>query len=146
MKYIPLKGGAKTLVDDDDYDYYIQWKWLQTRDGYVYRYGWDKSQKKTVAIFLHRQINDTPKGMETDHINRDKLDNRKSNLRTVTTQQNRYNIGMYKNNTSGHVGIVKQRKRWRARIGGHSGNHLGMFDTLEEAIEARNEALKKFLP
>ncbi len=84
---------------------------------------------------------------QLDHINRIKTDNRLSNLREVTRQQNSINTGVPSNNTSGHKGVVwiKRRNKWEARIK-VSGvqKHLGYFETLEEAIAARKRGEAKY--
>lgn len=140
MKYLDISGGYKTALDDDDYEHYSQWKWGIHKDGYAMR------SSLNGVLFLHRLVNNTPKGMETDHINRDKLDNRKSNLRSVSLRKNKYNIPVKSNNSSGYtgVGFDKTRGKWRARIGGNKlGKHIGYYATIEEAIAARKAAFEE---
>lgn len=107
--------------------------------GYVGR--WDGEAKK--HIYLHRMINNTPKGMDTDHKNRNRLDNRRSNLRTFSRSQNMSNT-MQKNNTSGYRGVSwhKQRNKWtsRAKINGEY-KSLGLFNSKEEAYKVYLEAV-----
>ena len=78
-----------------------------------------------------------------DHIDRDKLNNHKSNLRYATNSENNMNKSRQSNNTSGAIGVFfrKDRNKWRAVIN-QNGNkiHLGSFETKEEAIEARSKA------
>jgi hypothetical protein len=80
---------------------------------------------------------------EVDHINRDRLDNRWENLRSVSHSENNRNKRINRNNTSGKMGVVwhKRKQRWEARI---SDNHirkcLGYFDSLDDAIAAREKA------
>lgn len=75
-----------------------------------------------------------------DHIDNNKLNNLYTNLRWATHQENRRNIVMYKNNTTGVKGVIfdKHYKKWMARIR-VSGKliHIGSFNTIEEATEAR---------
>ena len=85
-----------------------------------------------------------PKSM-IDHINRDKSDNRICNLRPADALLNRLNRGVERRNKSGHTGIYwnKHGKKWHAQIKrGQLRIHLGMFDSLDDAVEARRLAEK----
>jgi hypothetical protein len=98
-------------------------------------------------VYLHRFILDPPNGLEVDHVSRDALDNRRSNLRICEFRaQNRWNIGFRKANTSGFMGVSfsKITGRWAAKFR-HQGRsvHLGLFETAEEAATARNTAVAK---
>lgn len=141
MKYIKLTNENKVLIDDIDFDFINQYKWRLGSRGYAIR-----SNGKKV-IMMHRLINGTSKGLETDHINRNKLDNRRSNLRSVTSSQNHMNKGIPKNNKTGFKGIYwsEKRNKWTCyiRINRKTIN-LGMFLTKIEAIEKRKEAEKKY--
>lgn len=80
-------------------------------------------------------------GMQADHINRNTLDNRRSNLRIVTRAENKRNSNLYRSNSSGFVGVYKasRSERWQASITIDGKNtHLGMFLTAEEAALARD--------
>ena len=82
-----------------------------------------------------------------DHINRNPLDNRKSNLRIVNNQQNSMNKGHQKRNTSGHKGVSwdKSRNKWYAYITvNYKLINLGRFNILEDAIKARKKAEIKY--
>jgi hypothetical protein len=84
-------------------------------------------------------------GMEIDHINGDRADNRIVNLRLATHQQNLANCKNRKNNTSGRKGVNRHVDgRWRAKIM-VSGRtlHLGLFETIEEASAAYFHAAKQ---
>lgn len=76
-----------------------------------------------------------------DHINGDRLDNRIDNLREVTNQENLKNSKRFSTNTSGFTGISKYKDKWRAYIvvDGKQ-KHLGVFDDIEEAKQARLSA------
>jgi len=84
-KRIGLSRGASAVVDADDYEYLAQFNWHLSDQGYAL----GTINKKRVR--MHRIVNDTPDGFETDHINRNKLDNRRSNLRTATRSENTLN-------------------------------------------------------
>lgn len=88
---------------------------------------------------LHRIINDTPSGYETDHINGDISDNRCSNLRTVTFSENQMNRGAQTNNGSGYKGVSwrRDKNKYQARVEKDKQKiHLGYFDDVEEAALA----------
>ena len=98
------------------------------------------------TIFLHRIVNKTPEGLVTDHINRNKTDNRKENLRSATNTTNQRNRGLQKNNTSGESGISwhSQNNKWWVRIYiGKKTYSFGCFLKIEDAIKAKNDGIKK---
>lgn len=81
---------------------------------------------------------------DVDHINRLRDDNRLSNLRDATSVQNRQNTGIRSDNTSGHKGVWRAAKRWRASIEANGvSTHLGYFDTKDEAGEAYRSAAQR---
>jgi hypothetical protein len=81
-----------------------------------------------------------PEG-EVDHINRNRQDNRPANLREATRAQNRFNIPMRCNNTSGFKGVTRSGNRWAASIRANNKSHrLGSFSTPEEASAAYEAA------
>jgi hypothetical protein len=87
-----------------------------------------------------------PKNKQIDHIDHNRLDNRKCNLRLCTNQENSRNKGLNLNNTSGVKGVYfdKQLKKWRARITiNYKSVHLGIFDDLEEAKDTYNQKTKE---
>jgi hypothetical protein len=76
-----------------------------------------------------------------DHINGDPADNRIVNLRQTTQSENNKNRRKNTNNTSGYVGVHKVGAKWRARIAVNGKNiSLGMYDTVEQAAQARKQA------
>jgi hypothetical protein len=116
--------------------------WLVDGKGYVY----GKIDQK--RILLHRFIAKTPDGLLTDHINHNKLDNRKCNLRIVTNDQNQQNRkGSY--SQSGHRGVYfhKPTQKWTAKGKLHGKlYHLGSYDTVEEALRARISWEREHMP
>lgn len=95
---------------------------------------------------MHRVINNTPKGFETDHINHNTLDNQCSNLRTATRTQNAINQNKSKNNTTGYKGVLwrKAIQKWEAQIGvNRKMKYIGIFDTAEDAAKAYDEEARK---
>ena len=88
-----------------------------------------------------------PLQFDVDHKDLDTYNNKINNLRLATTQQNSFNRGISKTNTSGFTGVVwdKRDKRWRAKICPNGKQiHLGNFINKEDAIQARKEGEKKY--
>lgn len=88
MKQIPLTKGKYALVDDGDYDWLNEYKWCFS-GFYAKRGVWDGQTVHNVL--MHRLIMKPPNGLDIDHINHNKLDNRKDNLRFATRRQNAAN-------------------------------------------------------
>ena len=161
MKKIQLGGHKKNslvqgyaIVDDDDFEELNKYKWCLA-NGYAVRgifLGIDaklvgRKKYKYKLIFIHRVIMETPSGMETDHINGNKIDNRKYNLRICTKSQNKMNVLPSKRNTSGFKGCYfeKDRKLWRAYIViNKTYKTLGRFEDKKGAAIAYNNAAKKY--
>lgn len=140
-KLIPLTQGKFALVDADVYEYLMQWKWHYDK-GYaavnVYMGGGRKHPMRK-RLSMHGVVNQTPAGFDTEHINRDRLDNRRANLRTVTHRENLYNNPPRPANISGIPGITfhKPNGKWRVKLGS---THIGIYESLDEAIAARMQA------
>lgn len=145
MKFIPLTQGKFAKVDDDMFKYLNQWKWYFSNTGYAQRESSRKQGRR--SILMHRVINNTPKGMETDHINMNRLDDQKENLRSCSHQENQQHKKIYKNNKSGYRGVTfrKDKSKWEAYIGaGGRRNHIGYFENAEEAARAFDEAARTY--
>lgn len=145
MREIPLTRGYVALVDDEDYSRAVRFSWcVHERDGGIRYYARRRTRVwepyRSNQITLHQWLT----GWDlTDHINGDGLDNRRVNLRQVTTEQNCANQRLAKNNTSGFKGVSwrKDISRWVAYIRADGArHHLGTFDTAEEAAGAYDAA------
>lgn len=135
MAEIKLTQGKVAIVDDADYEWLSQFKWCLTAGKYAGRC------INGNVVLMHRIINKTPEGVWTDHINENKLDNRRSNLRDCTSAQNKANVTRRKDNTSGFKGVAVFRKKWQAYINKDGKRiHLGHFEKKEDAARAYNEA------
>lgn len=134
-KYGKLKGVA--IIDDEDYLKVKDFRWCLNADGYVVSNTLQKSQKKQLR--MHVLILGQKKGFVVDHINRDKLDNRKKNLRFATTTENNRNKkvkGVYWN---------KRRCKWEVYIKvDNKSKNLGRYNTKMEALEVRVKAEKRY--
>ena len=137
--YIPLTRGFEAIVDIEDFEELSQYQWsvAEGRGGPI--------AKRTIngkQIQMHREIMGFPeKEMFVDHINHNKLDNRKANLRVATCSQVNMNKGVRSDNKSGYTGVSKKGDRWSALITVDGTNiDLGMFDRMNDAVSARKEA------
>ena len=138
MKEIPLTRGRVAIVDDDDFVVLSAYRWTYATRGYAIRTALpgDNHAWGTSSAIMHRQIVNAPRGMDVDHVNGDRLDNRRANLRICTRSENLRNVGRRPTNTSGLKGAAWDRytSSWKASIrafGRHI--HLGRFKTAEEA-------------
>lgn len=140
MKQIKLTQGKMALVDDIDFEWLNQYKWNysaqpESRPGYA---------RNWKLGYMHRLINKTANGLETDHINQNKLDNRRQNLRSVNGSENQTNKPMSRNNTSGIPGVKWDRNRslWKVSFRrNYRTYNVGNFKDKERAIKRLREAL-----
>ena len=135
------KKPVAVLVDDEDYENVRQYPWSKNYLGYI------SGKVDGKRVYLHRLIMGYPDGKVVDHINGDKLDNRKQNLRICTVRQNVMNSKTPKNNTSGHTGVSlrSDRKLYRANIMVNRRQiYLGSFERIEDAVLARKQAEVKY--
>lgn len=134
-----LRHGGHVLIDAEDYERVAAegaWAAYQREDGKCYarstRRGW---------ILLHRFIMETPKGMVTDHLNGDTMDNRRANLRVCSSMENNRNRKLCSGNKTGVAGVDVFRGKYRAQINTPERRiYLGSFETLAEAVAARKAA------
>lgn len=126
--------GEKFLIDIDDLEKVKNICWCKCKDGYIS--GRIRGNKKNNSIRLHDYIMNVPEGMCVDHINHDKSDNRKSNLRVCTLAQNNMN--------SKGKGVRKRGNRWIAYASiNNKYKYIGSFGSFKEAISARANFLKE---
>ena len=140
MKKIILSKGELVLVDDLDFEWLNQWKWYANARGYAVRSRYVKGSGERGIIYMHRVLNSTPDGYKTDHIDRNRLNNQRNNLRTVTESQNAMNTKLRKDNTSGYKGIWwhKKNKKWIASIEvAKKVINLGSYSNIQAAWLAR---------
>lgn len=126
-KLIALTKGKFAKVDNEDFDKLNNVSWTLTKKGYCMNFYLGK---------MHRFLINCPEDMVVDHINRDKLDNRKSNLRICTNKENARNRNIKSGHTSKYKGVYwsEKSKKWRASITSDEKRfNLGMFEDEEEA-------------
>lgn len=132
MRTISLTKGKEAIVDEDDYDMLAAYKWHVTFYGYARHHSRE-------AIWMHRLILNAPANKQVDHINGNRLDNRKENLRLCSNRLNTANQGIKSNNTSGYKGVTwdKRKKKWMAQYTlDYKHYFIGYFDNLIEAAKA----------
>jgi len=117
---ITLTRGFEALVDPADYERFLgngKWTAHPGYKGKVYAKRYGRKNGKQCVVFLHRLITDAPDGMVVDHINGNTLDNRRSNLRLCTHQQNSWNRKSTVANT-GFFGVHKnfRKNSWRGIV------------------------------
>ena len=135
MKKIKITQGKEAIIDDEDFDRISKNKWSYHHSGYVVR---GKPQ-----VSLHRFIMGAKKRQYIDHINGNKLDNRKSNLRFCTPAQNQYNKLGTRNIQKG-IWWRDTRKAWIVRIQADGKRHwVGYFKKYSDALEAHKIATIK---
>ena len=152
MKKIPLTQGKFAIVDDTDYKRLSEWKWCATkmkRNFYAIRCCHIDKNGKQYTISMHREILRLKSGdkRQADHINHNTLDNRRENLRVVSSSQNAMNRHSRLGSSSKYLGVSwnKRDKRWCAAIR-TSGLliHLGNFNREIDAAYAYNAACLKY--
>ena len=148
-KKIPLSQGMFAVVDDADFEWLSRHKWHVTiRGSRCYAVRHIKYNGKRTKIYMHRVILNPPPNKETDHINGDGLDNRRSNLRACTRSQNQMNKRKQPGCSSKYKGVNwdKRRRKWQLQVGRRKNQrHLGYFDDEREAAAVYNaEAIERF--
>lgn len=118
MAEIPLSQGKVAIIDDADLPLVAPFKWY-CNYGYAVRSILDCGKHRQVR--MHRVIMNAPDGMEVDHINGDRLDNRRANLRLCSRADNLKNKAVCKKHAeiaSRFKGVSwhKSSRKWRARI------------------------------
>lgn len=144
FRQIPLTQGKFAVVDAADYDWLNQWKWCAQKTDY----GWRAARYDSGDyVYMHRLIMGAPGNRQVDHRDGDGLNNRRSNLRLATSQQNLFNRGPNRNNSSGHKGVKwrPHAKKWQAYITVNRKQiHLGYFTNIDDAAAAYTGAAKDF--
>ena len=137
---------ARIIIDTKDVVIVNQYQWYLTSPGNY------PVCNRRGAVYLHHLIqgreNKRKKKILTDHIDRNPLNNRKSNLRDVSPGDNCRNTNLQRNNTSGYKGVswYKNSNKWLSYIDIQSKRIcLGYFSVKEKAIEARKQAENFYL-
>jgi hypothetical protein len=145
LAYVALTRGHETVIDASDVHLIegVNWGALVLPHT-VYAVRTDRSTGVAKFLYLHRVLMSSPKGVQIDHIDRNGLNNLRSNLRVATQSINNYNKNRCSRNTSGAVGVDwrDDKNKWRVRV---STKFIGYFDTFDEALASRKNALSQIL-
>ena len=120
--------GEEFRFDEEDYEKVKKFCWYINKLGYV---------ATANGKLFHRVIMDCPKKMVIDHINHDKTDNRKNNLRICTSSQNFINSKMI--NKDNIKGVNKYKYGWVAELRSNGVRHRKCFKQKDDAIAKRKE-------
>jgi hypothetical protein len=136
MKQIPLwnSDGAFALCDDRDHPWLSQWRWRVDDEGYA------QTSLGGARVFMHSMLITVPGGCVIDHRNRNRIDNRRENLRIASARENAANLSRRTGAREQFVGVRQTASgKWQARVG-ERGRHIGVFENAEEAARARDAA------
>lgn len=144
-KTIELTQGKSAIVDDQDYENLNQYKWHYSNHGYAARMVRKKQHRSVTFMqwYIVRPLLNTV----IDHINGDRLDNRRCNLRMCKKEDNNKNRRVNKSKTSSqYKGVTwrKHAKAWKAYIKLNQKQiHLGYFKNEFDAAIAYNKAAEQ---
>ena len=137
------------LISKEDYEYIKNWYWRKDNKGYWIANGKYKDGKRGKNVRMHQLVAERMYGeynhkeLFPDHLSRNKSDNRRSNLELKSNMDNMKNRSLSKANKTGKTGVSfnKENNKYAAAITiNYKTNHLGYFNTFEEAVAARKEA------
>ncbi len=146
---IELTQGKVAIIDDKDFPIVANYKWyaFQSKHDW-YAQVHIKGNNKRTSLQMHRLIIGVLPSIQIDHIDHNGLNNRRSNLRFATNQQNNFNRKSHVNSSSKYKGVSwkKRERKWVAQISIKGKNkHLGYYANEKEAAMAYNKvALKLF--
>lgn len=141
--------GENFLVDIDKYDLIKDYSWYISDKGYVVT-NMTKNNGKQKKISLHRFITNCPDNLVVDHIHgkESRFDNRSSNLRVCTNQENQFNKSHKYQRDIKVKGVSKHTYRGKTRYQAHiqinkKSKNLGLYQTIKEAADAYDKAAKE---
>lgn len=135
-----IDRSGEVVLDDEDKYLLDKYSIYISHDGYAMARLYNQEDKKNILSYLHRIIMKAENGDIVDHINGNKLDNRKSNLRICTHSQNSMNASRRSDNKSGYRGVsyFKSANKWHSCISAKGRMYyLGRYNSKQQAINAR---------
>lgn len=140
--------GLRLTFDQRGWELYQQYTWAPSNSGYLSRKQWlgENLRPRMRTVYYHREFLGAGGGEIVDHINRDRLDNRRSNLRIVSQEINVRNGRKMRNTSSVYKGVAwaPREQKWRAyiRLNGRQ-RSLGYYNTQVEAAKAFDQAVRE---
>ena len=138
---------AYAIIDAADATWISQWRW-SLNEGYARRNVW--IQQRVRHIYLHRELLGLKRGnrLKGDHIDRDKLNCRRSNLRIVPHVGNMQNVPSHAGSSSSFRGVHwdKAHQKWQAQINTNGkSTYIGLFENEADAAEAARDARQRLM-
>ena len=135
MKTIKLANSNDVaLVDDEDYEHLIKYRWRKSTNGYAIR------SVGTCKVYMHQQVCPTKAGSYADHINGQRLDNRRCNLQEASHSLNGQRRKVQANSRTGYRGVIHSPHGWRAHLYCNRKHiSLGYYQDIEEAAKAYDQ-------
>lgn len=150
MKTLKLTQDYETLVDDEDLAWLSYWKWYahvkRRKTEVVYAVRKESGETVSMAVTIAQKYGFWEAGKEVDHIDGNRLNNQKANLRTATGQQNQANQ-LPRTGTSQYKGVSwhTRDRKWRASIRfNYKKYNLGNFSSEEDAARAYDAKAMEF--
>jgi hypothetical protein len=142
MRIIPVWQDREAIVDNADYDLLIQYPWHMHHEYAVTTLKVYLPNKRQTEISMQNMLFNLANGMELDHVDGNKLNNQRQNLRICTHADNCKNRGMRSDSQSGRKGVSPiPGNKWRATINiGGKNIHLGCLSSIDEASDAYDRA------
>lgn len=124
------RKGEKFIFDKEDFNMISKYTWFLSKRGYM------TTNIKRRPVTMHKLLLGNLKKLDIDHISRDRVDNRRCNLRVCTHQQNIFNQSKRSTNTSGFMGVSQMLRTGKYEAYVHYNNRKHYFGTYDSAIEA----------
>lgn len=153
---IPLRARdgsvrAYALIDAADAEWAAQWRWSLDSDGYAVRTEYAGKGKSVRLFRLHRELLGLMRGVATDgdHWDRNRLNNRRANLRATPKGGNAQNKSSHAGSSSQYRGVSwnKNARKWQATVSENGKvKYLGSYASEEEAAEVARAARERLMP